>query len=241
MANAPLIGIEVDLTTTPSGRRYAKCYESYFDAVAAAGGAPVLVPPAPEPLLRRVLSTIDGLVVPGGDDFHASDWGEEQRPCERFTPSDARRLEQGRLLIRLVDELSLPYLGICYGMQLLNVCRGGPLIQDIPDELSQHLDHKGAGHGLAVTPETLLARLLGGDPAPEVNTRHHQAVRAAGRGLRVSAQAPDGVIEAIEGEGPGFLLGVQWHAEELGPRSTGGRIFAGLIQAARDYRAQRAG
>lgn len=234
--DAPLIGIEVDLTTTESGRRYAKCYESYFDAVSDAGGAPLLVPPAPERLLRRSLGALDGLVVPGGDDFDAADWGEVQRPCERFSPSDARRLEQGRLLIALVDALELPYLGICYGMQLLNVVRGGALIQDIPDELEEHLDHRGAGHAIEVTPGTLLARLVGEGALHQVNTRHHQAAREAGRGLVVSARAPDGVIEAVEGQGSGFLLGVQWHAEELGAASTGGRLFAGLIEAARERR-----
>lgn len=236
----PLIGIEVDLSTTESGRRYAKCYESYFDAVSDAGGAPLLVPPSPERLLRRALSVLDGLVVPGGDDFDASDWGEVQRPCERFAPSDARRLKQGRLLIRLVDEQQLPYLGICYGMQLLNVARGGALIQDIPDELEEHLDHRGASHPLQVEPRTLLARLVGegalhGAPH-EVNTRHHQAAREPGRGLVVSARAPDGVIEAVEGQRERFLLGVQWHAEELGSASTGGPLFAGLVEAARERR-----
>lgn len=237
--DAPLIGIEVDLEAGAKGRRYAKCYETYFDAVSDAGGAPVLVPPSPEPLLRRVLSSLDGLVVPGGDDFHAGDWGEEQRECERFAPSDARRLEQGRLLIRLVDELQLPYFGICYGMQLLNVVRGGALIQDIPDELSEHLDHRGEPHGIEVSPGTLLARLVGEGPHHTVNTRHHQSAREAGRDLIVSARAPDGVIEAVEGTGPGFLLGVQWHAEELGPLTTGGPLFAGLVAAARTRRLER--
>jgi len=237
--DAPLIGIEVDLTATESGRRYAKCYEKYFDAVSDAGGAPLLVPPSPEPLLRRALGALDGLIVPGGDDFHASDWGEEQRECERFSPSDARRLQQGRLLMKLVDELQLPYLGICYGMQLLNVVRGGPLVQDIPDEVSEPLDHRGAAHSIDVVPGTLLARLVGEGLQHSVNTRHHQSVREAGRDLIVSARAPDGVVEAVEGTGPGFLLGVQWHAEELGASTTGGHLFAGLIEAARAHRLQR--
>ncbi|MBL4846971.1 MAG: gamma-glutamyl-gamma-aminobutyrate hydrolase family protein [Planctomycetes bacterium] len=229
----PLIGIEVDLAATESGRRFAKCYESYFDAVSDAGGAPLLVPPSPAPLLRRALGALDGLVVPGGDDFHASDWGEDQRPCERFAPSDARRLKQGRLLIGLVDELQLPYLGVCYGMQLLNVVRGGALIQDIPDEVEQPLDHRGPAHGVEVSPGTLLARLVGAGTTHTVNTRHHQSVREAGRDLVVCARAPDGVIEAVEGPQERFLLGVQWHAEELGAATTGGPLFAGLVEAAR--------
>lgn len=231
----PLIGIEVDLEATATGRRYAKAYEAYFDAVSDAGGAPLLVPPAPADALERQLSVLDGLVIPGGDDFHASAWGEEQRPCERFTPSDERRLGAGRSLLAAVDERGLPFLGVCYGMQLLCLLRGGSLIQDIPDEITAPLDHR-AYHPIAVDEGTLLGRLAAGDLSPEVNSRHHQAVREPGRGLRVSARASDGVIEAIEDEDPSaFRLGVQWHPENLGAAAMGGGLFAGLIEAASKF------
>tara|TARA_B100000965_G_scaffold37335_1_gene27558 strand:+ start:264 stop:983 length:720 start_codon:yes stop_codon:yes gene_type:complete len=236
----PLIGIEVDLEATSTGRRYAKAYEAYFDAVSDAGGAPLLVPPAPAAALERQLSVLDGLVIPGGDDFHASEWGEEQRPCERFTPSDERRLGAGRSLLGAVDERGLPFLGVCYGMQLLCLLRGGSLIQDIPDEVEAPLDHR-AYHPIAVDEGTLLASLAAGDLSPEVNSRHHQAVREPGRGLRVSARASDGVVEAIEGEDPSvFRLGVQWHPENLGAAAMGGGLFAGLIEAASKFSYARA-
>ncbi|MGE0710859.1 MAG: gamma-glutamyl-gamma-aminobutyrate hydrolase family protein [Planctomycetota bacterium] len=227
----PLIGIEVDLEHAPSGRRYAKCYESYFDAVSEAGGAPLLVPPAPAAALARQLASIDALVFPGGDDFHASAWGEEQRPCARFVASDERRLDAGRALLEGALAARLPYLGVCYGMQLLALLHGGALVQDVPDEVPRCLDHR-ASHEVEVAPGTLLARLAGAGRG-EVNSRHHQAVRVPGAGLRVSARAPDGVVEAIEGEEQGrFLLGVQWHPEDI-PGPLGRGLFAALVEAAR--------
>ncbi len=228
----PLIGIEVDLETNPRGRRYSKCYESYFDAVVDAGGAPVLVPPCPVDRLRRIISRLDGIVVPGGDDFSAEDWGEEQRPCVRFVPSDPRRLGAGRHIVDVVLEAGRPFLGICYGMQLLNIALGGPLVQDIPDEVPDALEHKGEPHDLAIDEGTLLAQLVGGTHA-RINSRHHQSVREAGSGLRVCGRAPDGVVEAIEATDGRFLVGVQWHAEELGRDPAGLALFEGLVDAAR--------
>ena len=235
--SAPLIGIEVDLETNAKGRRYAKCYESYFDAVAGAGGVPVLVPPAGQAAQERLLGRLDGLIVPGGDDFHASEWGEEQRPCPRFTPSDERRLRDGRRLVERALELGRPFLGVCYGMQLLALIARGSMVQDIPDEVDGALPHSGPPHGVQVVPGTLLSRLTGGGRI-EVNSRHHQAVREPGRGLVVSARADDGVVEAIEPAAEGawagrFVVGVQWHAEELGRAPAGAPLFEGLVEAAR--------
>jgi putative glutamine amidotransferase len=235
----PLIGVEVDLETNARGRRYAKCYETYFDAIVDAGGAPLLVPPSPDEVTRSVLAGLAGLVVPGGDDFSAEDWGEEQRPCARFVASDGRRLEFGRRLMNLVLEQGRPYLGVCYGAQLLNLALGGTLVQDIPDEVSDSaVAHSGASHDVAVEGGTLLARVLGGAERIEVNSRHHQSVRDPGRGLRVSAQAPDGVVEAIEPLAAGpyagrFLLGVQWHPEDMPGSRAGAGLFTGLIEAAK--------
>lgn len=229
----PLIGIEVDLDVTPSGRRYAKCYESYFDAVSAAGGAPVLVPPAREGACQRVLEALQGLVVPGGDDLAAEEWGEAQRPCPRFVAEDARRLAHGKDLLRRWLALGRPFLGVCYGAQLLNLALGGSMVQDVPDEVPGALIHAGGAHPVEVAPGTLLFELLGSSRV-EVNSRHHQANREPGRGLRVSARAADGVVEAIEGTAPGsFLLGLQWHPEDLGSAPAGRAPFEGLVAAAR--------
>ncbi|MCW8139635.1 MAG: gamma-glutamyl-gamma-aminobutyrate hydrolase family protein [Planctomycetota bacterium] len=227
----PLIGIEVDLEATASGRRYAKCYETYVDAVSAAGGAPVLVPPMPDAALSRALDALDGLVVPGGDDLAAEEWGEVQRPCPRFVAVDARRLAAGKRLVTLALERNLPLLGVCYGAQLLNLVLGGTMIQDIPDERPAALDHRAGNHEVSVAPGSLLARLLG-PGLVVVNSRHHQTNREPGRGLVVSAVAPDGIVEAVESPDPErFVLGVQWHPEDQA--ATGGPLFAGLVEAAR--------
>jgi putative glutamine amidotransferase len=230
--NRPLIGIEVDLEATASGRRYSKCYETYFDAVVAAGGAPVLVPPSPAEVQEQVLARLDGLIVPGGDDFHAEEWGEVQRPCERYAASDPRRLDAGKRLVAKALELGRPYLGICYGMQLLPLLAGGALVQDIPDEVEGPLPHSGPPHPIEVAAGTLLARLTGAGTV-QVNSRHHQAVREPGLGYVVCARAPDGVVEAIESTSAPFVLGVQWHAEELGDAPAGAPLFEGLVEAAR--------
>lgn len=231
--NMPLIGIEVDLEANAKGRRYSKCYETYFDAVSAAGGAPLLVPPMPRPQAERVLATLHGLVVPGGDDFAAEDWGEVQRACPRFTPSDARRLVASRQLVELALARRLPLLGVCYGAQLMNLIGGGTMHQDIPDELPAALNHSGPAHTIEVEPDSRLAALLGAT-AVEVNSRHHQANLSCAHGFRVSARAPDGVVEAIEAlDREHFALGVQWHPEDLSG-AAGPNLFAGLIEAARE-------
>lgn len=227
----PLIGIEVDLETNAKGRRYTKCYETYFDRVVDAGGAPVLLPPVPEGVARQLVGQVEGVVVPGGDDFHASAWGDEQRPCERYNASDERRLVAGRRLVELVLEAGRPYLGVCYGAQLLNLLRGGSLVQDIPDEVEGCLPHAGPPHSVDVTEGTLLRRLVGDGPWT-VNSRHHQAIGRVGAGLVVTATAPDGVIEAVEDPSQPFLVGVQWHPEELVDQGVGSGLFEGLVQAA---------
>jgi putative glutamine amidotransferase len=227
----PLIGIEVDLAATDAGRRYAKCYEAYFDAVSAAGGAPVLLPPAPDAALARTLEAVQGIVVPGGDDIAAEEWGEAQRACPRFVAVDGRRLDHGKRLLRLAIDRGVPVLGVCYGAQLLNLVAGGTMVQDIADEQPGAMDHRAGTHEVEVVPGSLLARLVGGSSVT-INSRHHQANREAGRGLVVSARAPDGIVEAVESADPArFLLGVQWHPEELGP--AGAALFAGLLEAAR--------
>lgn len=234
----PLIGIEVDLAITDSGRRFAKVYESYSDAVTAAGGAPLLLPPAPDDVLEAWLERLDGLVLPGGDDLTAELWGESQRPCPRFVAVDGRRLDHGQRLLRLALARRLPLLGICYGAQLLNLVRGGAFVQDIPDELPAAIPHAGGGvtHPVTVEPGTLLGRLLG-PGTHEVNSRHHQACRTTGQGLVVSARAPDGVVEAVEATDHPFALGVQWHPEDLtADGGSGAALFRGLVEAARQRR-----
>jgi putative glutamine amidotransferase len=229
--SAPVIGIEVDVAATESGRRYAKGYLSYVDAVLAAGGVPLLVPPMPQDALERAVALLDGVLVPGGDDIAAEEWGEVQRACPRFVAVDAARLEHGKRLLRLALDQGLPVLGVCYGAQLLNLVAGGTMVQDIADEHPAALDHRAGTHDITLEPGSLLRRVLG-RPTTTVNSRHHQSNREPGPGLVVSARAPDGVVEAVEGtDASRFVLGVQWHPEEFGQE--GSRLIDAFVEAAR--------
>ena len=230
----PVIGVEVDVAATASGRRHAKAYLSYVDAVLAAGGLPLLVPPLTPGALEQAVGLLDGVLVAGGDDIAAEEWGEVQRACPRFVAVDPVRLEQGKRLVRLALDRGLPLLGVCYGAQVLNLVAGGTMVQDIGDEVPDALDHRAGTHEVTIEPGSLLRRVLG-RPTATVNSRHHQANREPGRDLVVSARSSDGVVEAIEGADPArFVLGVQWHPEEFGP--DGLRLVEALVEAARARR-----
>lgn len=227
----PVIGIEVDIAATESGRRYAKGYLSYVDAVLLGGGVPLLLPPMHDEALDLALERLDGVLVPGGDDIAAEEWGEVQRPCPRFVAVDPVRLERGKRLLGRALERQLPVLGVCYGAQLLNLVAGGTMVQDIADEVADAADHRAGTHEVRVEAGSLLARVLG-RTVTTVNSRHHQANREPGRGLRVSARSPDGVVEAVEADDPArFVVGVQWHPEDFGEE--GVRLVDALVAASR--------
>jgi len=164
-------------------------------------------------------SKIDGLLLAGGPDIHPIHYGCEPNGSANNYDEERDRAEIEQL--RFAIDCGIPILAICRGMQLLNVCRGGTLLQDIGPE-SCHLlktteaDHPGrhrVAHPVMVFPGTRLAAILGVSTL-DVNSRHHQRIETLGRGLTISARAPDGTIEAIEGIGDEFILGVQWHPED---------------------------
>ncbi len=142
-------------------------------------------------------------------------------------------------LIRRALDADLPVLAICRGLQVLNVALGGTLIQDIPSEPSPLLPHDAEGpattlaHTVTVAPGSCLAALVGPDGVRAVNSRHHQAVRAPGRGLVVTAVAPDGIIEAAEVPAARFCVGVQWHPENFHRTGEFDRLFEGFVEACR--------
>jgi len=233
----PIVGIEADVGKNERGLRYAKVYEGYYEAVFAAGGDPILLPPLEgEESASRALALVDAVVVPGGDDLPAQDYGEEPLICERSGAVDARRYEFGRALVRGAVSADRPLLGVCYGHQLLNVALGGALVQDIPIQLGIQETHRIAvgdvRHLVELEEGSRLARLARARRG-EVNSRHHQSVKRAGDGLKVVGRAPDGVIEAVEAEGRRFVVGVQWHPERMGPGSLGWGVFEALVEAAR--------
>jgi putative glutamine amidotransferase len=232
----PRIGLTVDVE---EGRGVLLLQRAYADAVADAGGLPVLLPPLANEA-AALLDLCNGLVVTGGAfDVPPELYGEARRPA--CGPAKPERTAFELALTRLALARRLPLLGVCGGMQLLAVACGGTLWQDLAADLGlgghQQPEPKDQpGHPVTVTPGTRLAGLVGAGPLA-VNSTHHQAVRDPGRGVVVSAVAPDGVVEALELPANGFALGVQWHPEAVlrhEPRHAA--IYRGLVAAARDAR-----
>jgi putative glutamine amidotransferase len=200
----------------------------YAEQVAAAGGIPVLLPPLPG--VAAAAGRLDGLLLTGGGDIDPGTYGAQPHPrtSRVSVPRDAAELE----LLDAATAEGLPVLGVCRGMQLLNVAHGGTLRQHLPNDAG-HTPAPGTfgSHPVRVAAGTRLAGILGanGDGA-DVPTAHHQAVDRLGEGLVATAWAEDGVIEAVEASAAGdpFLLAVQWHPEA----GTDPRLIEALVAAA---------
>jgi putative glutamine amidotransferase len=231
----PRIGVTLDV----AGERQYALPRAYVDAVLGAGGLPILLPHARE-AAAAYLALLDGLVVSGGAfDVPPELYGEVRRAECGVANPERTAFEQELLEAALAARL--PVLGVCGGMQLMNVVRGGTLHQDLPADAGirgheQPAPKDAPSHDAIVASGTQLAALVGTDPLP-VNSTHHQAVRDPGQGVLVSARAPDGVIEAIELPDLPFALGVQWHPEAVlrhEPRHAA--LFRALVRAAEETR-----
>ncbi|HSJ72972.1 MAG TPA: gamma-glutamyl-gamma-aminobutyrate hydrolase family protein [Miltoncostaeaceae bacterium] len=213
----------------------------YVNAVARAGGLPVILPPLPPSFAAPLLEAVDGLCIPGGPDIHPRLYGHE--PHDMLGPTEMELDAFELALVAEALERGMPVLGICRGAQMINVAAGGTLHQHLPACVDGALPHRQEAdlavstHPVRVAGESRLAACLGGEVA-EVNSLHHQAVDRLGAGLEAVAWAPDGVVEAVEGTGGGFLLGVQWHAEGLVDRPEAGRLIAAFVAAAAERRAR---
>jgi len=209
----------------------------YVDAVRAAGGRAVLLPPGgDEHEAQETVAGLDGLVVSGGPDVDPARYGAARHP--RTQPPVTARDDWDIALTASALAQGVPLLAICRGMQVLNVCRGGTLHQHVEDIVG-HVRHDGPRHGFArhsvhVAEDSALASILPSGAFFDVPTHHHQAVDLVGDGLRAVAWEEDGLIEAVEA-GPselgglsGFVLGVQWHPEQ----GSDPRLFAALAAAA---------
>jgi putative glutamine amidotransferase len=203
----------------------------YADRVSAAGGIPVLLPPVPD--VAEALAQLDGLMLSGGGDIDPARYGAPAAP-ETGSVREERDTAEFALLAAALS-LRLPVLGICRGMQVINVARGGSLHQHLPAVVGHdgHAPVPGAfgSHPVRVAPGSRLAGILGRDRA-DVPTHHHQAVDRLGQGLTAVAWTEDGIIEGFEldpAESP-FVLGVQWHPEAGDDPS----LFLALVAAARD-------
>jgi putative glutamine amidotransferase len=209
---------------------------TYTQAVQEAGGIAVVVPAhGYVDDTAALLDRLDGLVFSGGPDLDPAVYG--QAPHPRLGPDVDRVSDEYELaLLAGAADRDLPLLGICRGMQALNVSRGGTLHQHLPDRtdvdhLQRHAPHEPA-HEVAVAPGSLLERLTGAG-ALEVNSFHHQAADRVGAGLQVAATAPDGTVEALWDPTARFCLGVQWHAELLTHDARHAPILDTLVAAAR--------
>jgi putative glutamine amidotransferase len=220
---------------------YVSVSSWYVRSVTAAGGLALPLPVQAPEAAEAYVATIDGLLLSGGKDIDPAYYGEE--PAKGFGAIDHGRDAWEMSLFRAALERGLPIFGICKGIQLINVALGGNLYQD----LSTHRPGTGLHypeempvdqpfHGLRIEKGSLVESALGGEPV-RVNSFHHQAVRDLGRGLKVTATAPDGVIEAIESTDPGsFILGVQFHPESLTlnyPVFLG--LFSAFVEASRNH------
>jgi putative glutamine amidotransferase len=207
---------------------------AYVRAVERAGGRPLVVPPSDDGL-EETLGALDGVIFSGGGDLDPGLYGAEPHDAtdEPRTERDAAEL---RLLEAALDR-DMPVLAICRGSQLLNVARGGDLVQHLPETVGheQHRHDPGSfsDHDVKVAAGSRLGGLLG-DRAP-VKSHHHQGYGRIGSGLREVAWAEDGLVEGLEDADKRFALGVLWHPEE----GEDFALFQGLIEEARRYREER--
>jgi putative glutamine amidotransferase len=228
----PLIGISCYLERTRFGvwdLPAALLPRDYLDIVVASGGMPVLLPPVGEWGAAEV-SRLDGLVLAGGPDVDPARY--HQAPD---ATTDRPRPERDEAELRLLDAAlgsGVPVLGVCRGMQVMNIGLGGTLRQHIPDELGHTAHRPELGTfgrvGVKVAAESALAAIIGQEVG--VRCHHHQAVDRLGDGLAAVAWADDGSVEAVELPGNGFAMGVQWHPEQ---DLTDVRLFTALVTAAR--------
>jgi putative glutamine amidotransferase len=212
---------------------------TYLKAIEAAGGLPMVMPPLAEEAIEPLLDRLDGICLSGGPDLDPALY--EARPHPELGPIEPE-LDRFELAVAArADAREMPILAICRGTQALNIVRGGALYQHLPD-LSTEVAHRQTNpgtepsHPVEVDPGSQLAEALGGDAIEvnDVNSFHHQAIARLGDGLRISARAPDGTIEAIEDPGRRFLIGVQWHAETLVHREAEAELFRRFVDACRD-------
>ena len=229
----PVIGIAGDVDRAPVGgsptqtEPRACCRMSYVDAVVAAGGVPIVLPPVPEQIPDQ-LGMVDGVLLIGGDDPASSPFGCPTDP--RVTPVEPLRQRYDTALLNALESRpEVPVLGVCYGMQMMALLAGGSLDQHLPDTLGEAwAAHWHTPHEVRVAEDAAVLLLDAEGQSPY--SRHRQAIADAGR-LAVAARAPDGTIEAVHEPSRRFYAGVQWHPEKSGNGPLGLGVYTVFVKA----------
>jgi len=244
---APLIGISTSELRDP--REHVNRPQSeppmrelalgltYPQAIARAGGVPVVIPPfTSDEQIGPLLDRLDGVCLAGGPDLHPSLYGQDPDP--NLGPTEPALDGWELALTRMALAAHLPLLCICRGQQALNVARGGTLHQDLPGH-RQDRPGREPTHGVRVDPASRLAAALGGVEEVQVNSFHHQAIDRLGERLVAVAWSDDGLIEGVEATDRDFVVGVQWHAEGLVDAAEQHALFAAFTDAASAPRRDR--
>ncbi len=241
----PLIGMTVWIAPEDGTRVYPTPYtfeylhRTYSYMIRRAQGVPVLLANAADPEeVDRLLGVLDGFLLTGGEDIEPGFYNEPVQTKTMELAADRDRFEL--MAVKKADELGLPILGICRGIQTLNVAYGGSLFQDLLEQRDRPTGNHSRGgplyrryHDVRIDRETRLHEIIGKDTI-KVCTAHHQAIKDVGQNLRVTAHsAEDGVIEAVEVPGERFVLAVQWHPEVLPDDEATRRLAAAFVDAAR--------
>ena len=225
--------------------------QRYILTVTAAGAIPWMIPliGEDEETLRGIYDELDGVFLPGGADIDPASYSEDRHPlCDKTDPA---RDQVELMMTRWAMADRKPVLGVCRGVQLMNLAAGGTLYQDLAEQYTGSIKHDylpfggkyardHLAHDVDVKPQTRLAEIIGAGSLP-VNSMHHQGIRTLGAGLVASAVAPDGLIEAAESTDGSFMVGVQWHPEALTDIDTRmRRLFDEFTTAAAEFRVGRA-
>ena len=219
-SRSPTVAVSATADTRLGGAHRVRLNSTYITSLESAGLIPLVIPPLRnDAAARAIVSRVDGLVLTGGEDVEPAFYGQPR--AAKCGVSNESRDRTEIALIRAARELGKPVLAICRGPQVLNVALGGTLFQDIPSEVTGALVHNAEDdraarvHDVVIEPDSRIADAIG-DTAITVNSLHHQSIKDLAPGLRITARAPDGIVEGVESDSDDWwVMAVQWHPEEM--------------------------